>query len=170
MIRARSTPHLRRRRLASWTSYHYLDTLSSVESDLDNSEIWTSEIWPSEWLRGFMEVCVLRVIADGPTYGYAIASALEVAGLGSPKGGTLYPLLGRLEHAHWVKTYWGAGEGGPGRKFYQLTDAGRDHLNTAAIAWAQFSHRLTSLLADPPPDSAGQAQANSRTTKRRTDV
>ena len=55
--------------------------------------------WPSEWLRGVLEVCVLRVLADGATYGYAIASRLTDGGLGGVKGGTLYPLLSRLERA-----------------------------------------------------------------------
>src|SRR5690625_7349935 len=53
--------------------------------------------YPSEWLRGVLELCVLRVLADGATYGYAIAAELAQAGLGEIKGGTLYPLLGRLE-------------------------------------------------------------------------
>ncbi|MDD9206873.1 PadR family transcriptional regulator, partial [Georgenia sp. 10Sc9-8] len=29
--------------------------------------------WPSEWLRGVLSLCVLRTLADGPTYGYSIA-------------------------------------------------------------------------------------------------
>ena len=103
--------------------------------------------WPGEWLRGLMEVCVLRVIADGPTYGYAIATALERAGLGSPKGGTLYPLLGRCEQAGWVGTRWGPGDGGPGRKFYELTPTGRDHLETMAAVWEGFAAAVSTHLA-----------------------
>ena len=41
--------------------------------------------FPSDWLRGALEVCVLRAIADGPTYGYAIAERLATLG-GSPSG------------------------------------------------------------------------------------
>ena len=43
----------------------------------------TTASWPSEWLRGVLGACVLRVIADGPTYGYAISAALEDAGIGA---------------------------------------------------------------------------------------
>ena len=58
----------------------------------------SSTPWPGDWLRGVLEIAVLRCLADGgPSYGYAIALALEEAGLGQVKGGTLYPLLGRLE-------------------------------------------------------------------------
>jgi PadR family transcriptional regulator, regulatory protein PadR len=65
--------------------------------------------WPSEWLRGVLEVCVLRVLADGETYGYAVASRLADSGLGVVKGGTLYPLLSRLENAELVTVQWRAG-------------------------------------------------------------
>ncbi len=106
--------------------------------------------WPGEWLRGLMEVCVLRAVADGPTYGYAIALALEAAGLGAPKGGTLYPLLGRLEKAGWVGARWGAGDGGPGRKFYELTDAGRAHLAVVMEGWGRFSERVSHFLTTCP--------------------
>ena len=53
--------------------------------------------YPSEWLRGVLVLAVQRVLLEGPTYGYAVAVALEAQGFGSIKGGTLYPLLTRLE-------------------------------------------------------------------------
>ena len=112
-----------------------------MENDLDQAP------WPTEWMRGVMELCVLRAIADGPTYGYAIAVSLESYRLGAIKGGTLYPLLGRLERDEWVVTYWGAGEGGPGRKFYELTQAGRDHLDELAKIWTVFSGVVTTYLS-----------------------
>lgn len=95
--------------------------------------------WPGEWLRGVLEVCVLRVLADGETYGYAIAGRLADNGLGVVRGGTLYPLLNRLELAGRVTTQWRAGDGGPGRKYYQLTDDGRHELESTAAHWARFT-------------------------------
>ena len=50
------------------------------------------ERWPAEWLRGVLELCVLAVVAEGETYGYAVISRLREAGLGTVKGGTLYPV------------------------------------------------------------------------------
>ena len=85
----------------------------------------TGDNWPSEWLRGVLGVCVLRILTDGSSYGYAIIQRLAEAGLGTVKGGTLYPLLGRLEEAGFLEVEWRPGEGGPGRKFYALTEQGR---------------------------------------------
>lgn len=110
--------------------------------------------WPTEWLRGVLGLCVLRVLADGPTYGYAVAQRLEELGVGTVKGGTLYPLLGRLETAGAVVTHWRAGDGGPGRKYYELTPAGRAELDREAARWARFAHLTTAVVVRARADTA----------------
>ena len=104
--------------------------------------------WPSEWLRGVLDVCVLRVLADGQTYGYAIAARLADGGLGVGKGGTLYPLLNRLETAGLVTAQWRAGDGGPGRKYYLLTDDGRQELQNTATQWSRFTEVTGAMIAE----------------------
>jgi PadR family transcriptional regulator, regulatory protein PadR len=112
--------------------------------------------WPAEWLRGALEVCVLRVIGRGPTYGYAIAAALADAGLGTVKGGTLYPLLSRLESGGLVDIEWQAGDGGPGRKYYTLNSAGFAELRRQADAWAAFTSITNGLVhGDPAASTEG---------------
>ena len=113
--------------------------------------------WPSEWLRGVLGVCVLRVLLDGPSYGYAITQRLGQAGLGTIKGGTLYPLLGRLEEAGHLEVEWRPGDGGPGRKFYALTPRGRRYADEQADRWAAFTsttRRLTDGAARPTTTEA----------------
>ena len=100
-------------------------------------------------MRGVLSLCVLRVIADGPTYGYAIAARLADAGLGTVKGGTLYPILTRLETDGLVTSSWQAGDGGPGRKFFTLTDAGTDALRERSDQWHTFTERAAGLLSSP---------------------
>lgn len=112
-----------------------------------------SQPWPTEWLRGALSMYVLHVIADGPTYGYAIATALAEAGLGVIKGGTLYPLLARLEEAGLVTVEWRAGDGGPGRKFYDLTDAGRDEHQRQTADWRAFTEVTTTFISTVAPTS-----------------
>ncbi|MGY1718147.1 MULTISPECIES: PadR family transcriptional regulator [unclassified Blastococcus] len=109
----------------------------------------TEDRWPGEWMRGVLSLCVLRVVADGPTYGYAIAARLAEAGLGSVKGGTLYPILTRLETEGLVSSSWEAGDGGPGRKFFTLTTAGEQALRERADQWRTFTERAAGLLSSP---------------------
>lgn len=109
----------------------------------------TQQEWPSEWLRGVLELAVMRVLLDGPSYGYAIAGRLREAGLGEIKGGTLYPLLSRLEAAGDVDPQWGAGDGGPGRKYFVLTQAGESRYQELAAMWREFTSITTAITNTP---------------------
>ena len=71
--------------------------------------------WPSDWLRGVVETMALAIVSERETYGYLIASRLAEAGMGTVKGGTLYPILNRLERDGDLKSQWCQGDGGPGR-------------------------------------------------------
>lgn len=106
--------------------------------------------WPTEWLRGTLPLLVLATMTGGATYGYAIASALEERGVGKVKGGTLYPLLGRLENDGLITSRWEPGAGGPGRKFFELTAAGRDHLELSSERWREFTDLVHRVLQDAP--------------------
>ncbi len=103
--------------------------------------------YPTDWLRAVLDLAVLRILDDGPTYGYAIAARLADEGLGIVKGGTLYPLLGRAESAGEVVTHWEAGESGPGRKYYTLTGSGRGRLVAASGRWSEFARRTSRFLS-----------------------
>lgn len=105
---------------------------------------------PSEWLRGVLGLAVLRIVAEGPTYGYAISVSLAEHGFGEIKGGTLYPLLGRFEQAGHVETEWQQGDGGPGRKYYRITKAGREALATEGRQWADFAQHVGAFVTSTP--------------------
>lgn len=107
----------------------------------------------SEWLRGVLELCVLRTVSAGPTYGYAITADLAAAGLGDIKGGTLYPLLSRLEKNGLVVAEWRAGEGGPGRKYFVITDTGRAELADGTAQWQAFTSIVGTHLSGGTPSS-----------------
>jgi len=102
--------------------------------------------WPGEWMRGVLSLCVLAVVAEGETYGYAVAQRLQAAGLGVVKGGTLYPVLARLQEDGLLIASWQAGDGGPGRKFFAVTSTGRDVLRKRSESWLTFTERAAGLL------------------------
>ncbi|MBD0859965.1 PadR family transcriptional regulator [Gordonia sp. zg691] len=102
--------------------------------------------WPSGWLRGVIELAVLAIAAEGETYGYVLGTRLAEAGLGTIKGGTLYPILNRLEDSGALTAEWRQGDGGPGRKFYRMTDEGLARLSLERQQWLSFSGRVTSII------------------------
>lgn len=106
----------------------------------------TDDDLPSEWLRAVLPIAVLAIVAEGETYGYVVAQRLQAAGLGTVKGGTLYPVLNRLEGAALLTSSWREGVGGPGRKFFAVTPQGSAHLAERATAWHTFTERAAGLL------------------------
>lgn len=102
--------------------------------------------WPAQWMRGVLELCVLALVGESETYGYEIVQRLKAAGFGQVKGGTLYAILLRLEEDALIASTWRDGVGGPGRKFYTITDAGRAALRLRCDTWSAFVATTSELL------------------------
>ncbi|MVO87873.1 PadR family transcriptional regulator [Streptomyces sp. p1417] len=120
------------------------------------------------WTRAALPLCLLGIFdTEEKSYGYALLSRLTDVGIDGVKAATLYPALTRLEEEGAVEIEWGAGEGGPGRKYYRITDAGRVRLRRDRAAWAAFASTVASLTrADeqdaapsPAPTGEGEDQA-----------
>lgn len=92
-----------------------------------------------------------------PTYGYAIANALADAGFGDIKGGTLYPLLSRLETNGLVETEWREGDGGPGRKYFLLSELGLRRYHQQAPLWRAFCQHTSNFIHPNQPHQNPEA-------------
>ena len=92
----------------------------------------------------------MHLLHPGEAYGYEIATKLTTRtdGALSVTDGTLYPVLYRLERAGYVSVRWETPERGVPRKYYRLTDAGRDELAQLKHEWKSFASALERLLAD----------------------
>ena len=101
-----------------------------------------------ELKRGSLELIVLHLLAPGEAYGYEIVSKLTARTNGALEvtDGTLYPVLYRLERAGYVTVRWETPERGVPRKYYQLTDAGRDELRQLELEWTTFARAMAKLL------------------------
>ena len=100
----------------------------------------------SSWLKGILDLLLLAELTEGESYGYALAAGLDEAGFGRIKGGTLYPVLNRLEEAGLVVAEFRAAEKGPGRRYYHLTDQGREVLDEQGTAWLEFDASVREVL------------------------
>ncbi|HWK28203.1 MAG TPA: PadR family transcriptional regulator [Solirubrobacter sp.] len=110
-----------------------------------------------DWLRGVLDLCLLALLADGEAYGYELARRLETLGFGPVPGGSLYPALLRRERLGHLRAEWRAGAGGPGRKYYVLTDAGRAALESEARGWHAFADTVAAALAGRGAAARGEA-------------
>lgn len=102
----------------------------------------------AQWLRGVLDLAVLATLATGgSSYGYAVMRSLDESGIRGLKGGTVYPLLARLEQDGLVTSAWAAGDGGPGRKWFTITPSGLDVLASGASGWADFAESMSAVLS-----------------------
>lgn len=101
-----------------------------------------------ELKRGSLELMVLHLLAPGEAYGYEIVSRLtaDSDGVLAVSDGTLYPVLYRLERAGFVAVRWETPARGVPRKYYRLTDTGRQELARLTHEWTTFAEALTKLL------------------------
>lgn len=82
-----------------------------------------------EMRRGLLSVLLLWILRKNgePMYGYEIIQTIVKATKGQwiPKGGTIYPILRRLESKGFVKSEWSSRTAGPSRRYYRITEAGK---------------------------------------------
>ncbi|MER7143974.1 PadR family transcriptional regulator [Streptomyces xanthochromogenes] len=99
----------------------------------------------TEMLKGTLEGCVLEIIGNEETYGYAITRRLNELGFTDVVEGTVYTILLRLERNKFVHVTKRPSGVGPPRKFYALNDAGREELATFWAKWQYVSARINRL-------------------------
>lgn len=103
---------------------------------------------PSQMLKGTLEGCVLAVISKSETYGYEISRQLEAYGFGTIAEGTVYPLLLRLEKNGLISAVYRQSEVGPKRKYYSLTEAGRQEMKTFFRNYQELTAAVERLSGD----------------------
>ena len=103
-----------------------------------------------QFKKGAMELIVLCVIEKSEKYGYEIVSTLNEYSsvLGDAREGTVYPLLYRLCVSGYiaVRTDSKQGRGNP-KKYYSLTDKGKEALDEMKRFWFEFSDCVDSILS-----------------------
>ena len=95
----------------------------------------------SQMRKGIMENCILAVISRGEIYASDILTELKEAHLIVVEG-TLYPLLTRLKNAGLLAYTWKESQQGPPRKYFLLTDDGRNFLKELDETWKDLNYSV----------------------------
>jgi PadR family transcriptional regulator PadR len=103
----------------------------------------------SQLLRGALDGAVLAVTAGEDAYGYDVLRRLRTAGLAEVGDASVYGTLRRLYAAGALTSYMVPSEEGPARRYYGITDRGREQLAEARTVWQEFSQALSALLKTP---------------------
>ncbi|MGF7214429.1 PadR family transcriptional regulator PadR [Spirosoma lacussanchae] len=96
--------------------------------------------------KGILEFCILHIISRGEVYASDMLDELTSARIMVVEG-TLYPLLTRLKNAGLLDYKWVESTSGPPRKYYILTDLGRNSLDALNDTWQELSESVHSIVS-----------------------
>ena len=102
----------------------------------------------SDTLRGHTDTIILTQLMRGDNYGYEINKTIQqrTGGQYGFKEATLYTAFKRLEQSGLISSYWG--EDGPGarRRYYAITEAGRQRWDENRREWRDTRALLDALI------------------------
>lgn len=100
----------------------------------------------SQLLKGVLEGCIMAIVEKETVYGYELSQKLQYYGLNGVSEGSIYPILLRLQKEGLVTGEIRKSPMGPKRKYYQLTDKGRDALREFAHEWRKLQVPVENML------------------------
>jgi transcriptional regulator len=102
----------------------------------------------AEFLKGTLDMLILKIVALGPIHGYAIAQRVQQISreFFQLQQGSLYPALHRLEDRGWLEAEWRPTDTGRDAKFYALTKVGRKQLEAEVANWERLTAAVSLIL------------------------
>lgn len=107
--------------------------------------------YESQMKKGVFDMLVLKLLEQEAKYGYQIINELKEKSSGrfTLKEGTLYPILYRLEDDTFVESKWSEAKGKKvPRKYYQITEKGKEALSDLEKLWQEISGGVQTILEE----------------------
>ena len=98
----------------------------------------------SQMRKGVLEYCILSILSRKEAYASSIIDELKAANMIVVEG-TLYPLLIRQKNQGLLSYRWEESTLGPPRKYYVITDKGREGLSEMDAAWQEMVSTIQTL-------------------------
>ncbi|GAB3792849.1 PadR family transcriptional regulator [Virgibacillus kimchii] len=103
-----------------------------------------------QFKKGVLELCVLALLGQKDRYGYELVQ--KISERIAISEGSVYPLLRRLAKEEYFTTYLQESKEGPSRKYYRLTQKGRDYLTQLREEWIRFSAGVNEVIKESEPN------------------
>ena len=102
----------------------------------------------SDLIRGHTDTIVLRILLDEDSYGYEIYKTIHEKSnqLYELKEATLYSSFRRLEKEGYIQSYWGDESQGGRRKYYKITDEGKELYKQNKQDWEITQNIIKKLI------------------------
>ncbi len=99
-------------------------------------------------LQGTLDMLILKAVSLGRLHGYGVL--LRIGQISGDQlivqQGSLYPALYRLEHNGALLSEWGESDNNRKAKFYTLSAAGREQLESETEKWARMAKVVSAIL------------------------
>ena len=102
----------------------------------------------SDILRGYTDTIILAQLDQGDNYGYVISKNVQEITRGELelKEATLYTTFRRLENSGMIESYWGNENAGARRRYYHLTEKGRELFYENQEDWRKYRSIISELF------------------------
>lgn len=102
----------------------------------------------SDLIRGHTDTIILKLLLAGDKYGYEICKLVSAFSDGEYelKEATMYSSLKRLEHEGNITSYWGDETQGGRRRYYRITDKGKNTYTENKKVWEYAKRILENLI------------------------
>lgn len=98
----------------------------------------------SQMKKGILEFCILSIINQKEVYPSEVIEELKRSELIVVEG-TIYPLLTRLKNAEILTYRWQESTSGPPRKYYSITQKGKDFLRELEETWNNIAQSVSKI-------------------------
>ncbi len=120
-------------------TYTYNETTVNIKPmNIENTK--------AQMRKGVLEFCILSVLKEKDAYTSEILDTLKNAKLLVVEG-TVYPLLTRLKNDGLLSYRWEESTSGPPRKYYGLTDEGKEFLKELNVTWTELSDAVNIITS-----------------------
>lgn len=102
-------------------------------------------------VKGLLDMCLLSVIVEEPSYGYGMVQRLNDYGWVITNENSFYPVLKRLQKQGLIESELVASSSGPARKYYSATPAGKDMLELWITDWRSVRDGVDAVLDQRKP-------------------
>ena len=124
---------------------HSVDRNTRSTNDNATNEItMNEENVKAQMRKGILEYCILAIISREDSYAPKIIAELKQAQMIVVEG-TLYPILTRQKNAGLLTYRWEESPQGPPRKYYMLTEKGREHLKMLDETWDELVEQIKKI-------------------------
>ena len=102
----------------------------------------------ADLLRGYTDSIIMQQLAEKDGYGYGNSRTVaeKSDGMVQLKEATLYTAFRRMEESGYISSYWGDESTGARRRYYSLTEPGKEKLEEDKQAWEETRRVMDTLI------------------------